>query len=325
MSDVRDRAERLSGAGEWIESRLQEAGTRSLGEPGLVRDRPWSTQLRVPTPSGPAWFKANAPAFAFEPPLHGLLADLLPDDVDTPLGVDADRGWLLTRDRGPTLGAVREASATDWQQILALMARMQMALTSLESQVLATGLPDRRPEHLLARFDATVEAVAALPGGHPAQLAADETAALLRARPRVAQAAGWLSACALPVTLQHADLHPYNVFATADGLRLFDFGDAQWAVAPEVLFIPHEVIGSTDPGGGIWPQALEGYRSAWAAAEETLTTAGLDDLMPQVALSAAVNRCGTWLDALTEATPDELAEWGEGPRRSLLAVLEADR
>ena len=168
MSDVSDRAERLSGAVEWIESRLQEAGTRSLGEPELVRDRPWSTQLRVPTPSGPAWFKANAPAFAFEPAVHGLLADLLPDDVDTPLGVDADRGWLLTRDRGPTLSAVREASATDWQQILALMARIQMALTRLESQVLATGLPDRRPVHLLARFDAAVEAVAALPDGHPA-------------------------------------------------------------------------------------------------------------------------------------------------------------
>jgi Ser/Thr protein kinase RdoA (MazF antagonist) len=62
---------------------------------------------------------------------------------------------------------------------------------------------------------------------------APTTGASCDAVPRVRESTGLA-----PVTVNHGDLHPGNVFSVNGDLRLFDFGDAQWAAAPEVLGPP---------------------------------------------------------------------------------------
>lgn len=320
--------ERVEGAREWIHQVLAANGLRPSGEIELVRVRPWSTQLRAPTASGPVWFKANCAAFAFEASLHALLARLLPGAVDMPMAIEADRGWLLTADRGPTLRQTRSPTAADWQHVLAVAADLQHRLAPHAADLVATGLPQRRPGDLPNAFAEAVDDLAALPSGHPSRLDADDIRALTAAVPSVVEAARVLADSPLPVSLQHGDLHPGNVFATRDGLRLFDFGDAQWAAASEVLCIPQAVIEHADFGDATvldhaltWPSVLDAYRLVWADRGVRLDRAEFDRLVASSAVSHAVHRSGTWLDAIAAALPDELDDWGDGPRRHLLAVL----
>lgn len=324
------RAHRLDGAVAWVAGRLAAAGLTVTGRAELTRDRPWSTQLRVPTDAGPAWFKANCPGMAFEAALHARLADLLPDDVDVPLGVEPARGWLLTRDRGATLLDRRTATPQDWADLLEAWARVQHALAAHGADLAGTGLPQRRPEALPERHEAVVAALAALPAGHPGRPDAEQVTALVAAAPRVAAAARALADGALPVTLQHGDLHPGNVFATATGLRIFDFGDAQWAAAAEALVVPWRVMEHDAAGGapqtpdGVppWPGARRAYRTAWSGLGHDLTEPALAALLAAALVGHAVHRAGTWLAGLAEATAQETQDWGEAPRAHLLTLLD---
>ena len=99
-------------AEDWVRAQVAESGGRVVGDITQPRVRPWSTQLVVPTDAGRLWFKANCPALAFEPAVHRTLARLDPGEVDEPVAVDAERGWMLTRDRGTTLGDSHEATST---------------------------------------------------------------------------------------------------------------------------------------------------------------------------------------------------------------------
>jgi hypothetical protein len=63
----------------WIRAHVEPTGPIEL-----THDRPWSQVLRVPVADGVVWFKAAAPAHAFEPRLTaelsarwaGLVADV---------------------------------------------------------------------------------------------------------------------------------------------------------------------------------------------------------------------------------------------------------
>jgi len=65
--------------------------------------RPWSTVWTVPTAAGTLWFKENCPAHRGEAAVHAAVAELAPAHVEAPVAVERERGWLLTRDGGPTL------------------------------------------------------------------------------------------------------------------------------------------------------------------------------------------------------------------------------
>ncbi|MEO7069207.1 MAG: phosphotransferase, partial [Nostocoides sp.] len=219
----------------WIAARLAESGRRPSGPTEQRRIRPWSIQLVAPTVEGPAWFKADAPGLAHEPALHALLASIAPDRVDAPLAIDTGRGWMLTRDRGSTLADDHDASLEEWCEIVREAADLQRRVVPHAASLLRTGLPNCSPTTVLERFDVLIDRYAALPPSHPSHLSIDERQAFEAVRSDVAEAAATLAAGALPVTLDHGDLHPGNVLLVGGGLRLFDFGDAQWASAPETL------------------------------------------------------------------------------------------
>src|SRR4051794_9545485 len=93
----------LASARRWISSALDAAGMSATGPSEQVRVRPWSTQLVTPTSGGRVWFKANCEGLTHEAALHAELARIAGGFVDPPLAVHLGHGWLLTRDRGPTL------------------------------------------------------------------------------------------------------------------------------------------------------------------------------------------------------------------------------
>ncbi|GAB3092235.1 phosphotransferase [Isoptericola nanjingensis] len=312
----------------WITAVLARRGVRVLAPPEQPRVRPWSTQLVVATDSGRYWFKATCRSSSFEPALQALLAEVAPDAADAPAAVDADRGWMLTADRGATLRDRREPTGSDWDALLTRSAHLQQELLGHGDALRATGLPDCSPGTVPARFDAVLALLQGVPAGHPARPDQRTLERLHAARDAVATAAATLAASPLPSSLQHGDLHPGNVFEVDGALRVFDLGDAQWAHPLEVLEVSSAVARD---GGADWEPVERAYRRAWDVwcAARGLPPVGAaddapawDDLRRAAGVTHAVNRAWTWCGALAEATEAEWADWGEAPGRHLATVLD---
>lgn len=305
----------LEEAHAWIHARADDAGRRLAGPIEQRRVRPWSTQLVVPTDRGRLWFKANCRSMAFEPALHALLADVAPDQVATPLAVDVERGWMLTVDRGETLGDIREPTLADWRGVMIATARLQRRLAPHRDAVLATGVPDCSPDGVPARFAALLDTLASLPSEHPSMIDVDTAHRLAARSPLLEEAVARLVSSSLPVTVQHGDVHPWNTFAD---LRVFDFGDLQWAHALEVLAVPQGWIASRSEL--VWDDVLATYAEMWS---DVADPRDLAQQQAAVAFTQPVNRALTWWEALETATDEEWREWGDAPRHHLQRVLEA--
>ena len=296
----------------WARTELERAGRDVTGPVDQLRIRPWSTQLTIPTDRGRVWLKANCTYLAFEPRLHAELARLAPGSVDAPLAID-DRGWMLTADRGSTLGETEEPSVDDWSRVLRGAADLQRVLAAHEAELLATGLPDCRPATVIDRFDRLVEIFSGLPEHHPAHVSADLRSELSSARGRIVDAVAELDESPLPTTWQHGDLHPWNVFA--DDGTMFDFADGQWAHALELLIVPFGWI--TQQGKIAWEDVLEAYCDVWDVARVDLASQ-----WRAVSLTQPVNRTLLWWGCLQEATAGEWEQWSESVLHHLRRVLE---
>lgn len=304
-------------ATRWITDELAAVGLGVTGDIEQPRIRPWSTQLVVPSDQGTVWFKANCPSAAFEPAVHLALAELEPGEVEAPLAIDAERGWMMTADRGLTLGERHDATLADWQAVVARAARVQRRVAGHGGTLVERGLPDCSPGTVPQRYSWLVGQLEALPTDHPSHLPADE-ARSLRDRSAVVDAAvEALLAAPMPSSLQHGDLHPRNVFVLDDGLRFFDFGDAQWAHVLEVLAVPYGF--ATRVTHQPWAEILDAYAAVWS---DVIDAEALQALMGPAMVTHAVNRSFTWFGAVVGAQPDELAEWGDAPLYYLRLALE---
>lgn len=200
----------------WADARLAEAGMVRTGRPEEVSVRPWATVLRIPTDGKPVWLKAPGPLVAFEVALYELLARVAPDAVLTPLAVDLGEPWLLLPHGGLSLGdrARGQELVEGVAAALPRYAQLQRALAPHADELLALGVTDMRPEVMPARFD---EAMAAVRGYDAA--AAERVAGM---RPTVVEWCELLAASPVPASLDHNDLHAWNILA---GPRFYDWGD----------------------------------------------------------------------------------------------------
>nr|BFE56831.1 phosphotransferase [Dactylosporangium thailandense] len=192
----------------WLDDRLAAAGRRRTGDVTVPRVRPWGTVMRAGTDRGPVWLKLPAPDTAFEVALYPLLHRLAPDHVLAPLAADPARGWLLLPDGGATL---RDRPAEEFEKVLPRYGELQRALAPAAAELLALGMADMRPAMLPRRLD---EALALVDG----------VAEVRARRAWFAEIAAALAGSVVPPSLDHADLHPGNVFA--DDGRCYDWGDS---------------------------------------------------------------------------------------------------
>ena len=204
----------------WIDAHVERTG-----EVEVVRVRPWATVLRAPTAGGPVWMKAAGSGTAFEVPLYRLLAREVPERVLAPIAADVERAWLLLPDGGPSLGE-REAGLDAQVAALVEYGRLQRRLEPCVEEILALGVPDMRPAVILQRFH---EALAAA-GGNP------EVEAM---EPAVAQWCERLAASPLRASLDHNDLHPWNILGDGSGeVRYYDWGDSVVAHPFAAMLVP---------------------------------------------------------------------------------------
>jgi len=171
---------------------------------------------RVPGDGSGFWFKACAPAQAFEPRLTAALASRRPESLPELLAHDDTRGWLLLGDAGEPLGLDGRVEA--WLSILPHYAELQRGEVTRALGHLEGGVPDRRVGTLPALYEAMLARDLPLGGGDLRRLRAFA--------PRFAELCDELTAGAVPETIQHDDLHGANVYPHGGTPRILDWGDA---------------------------------------------------------------------------------------------------
>jgi hypothetical protein len=285
----------LAAAEGWIDAECARAALTRIG-PARGRGRPYSVVARVPTTSGTVWFKANPPAARFEPALLVALADWHPDRFAAPIAVDLDRAWSLTRDGGPTLGAhqSRAPEAGTWPEVLRGYARLQADLARHADDLLSLGLADLRPASVPGQFEKLlvnpdIEAVVGTPDG----ITRGQHEALHGLAPQLRELCAELDDLGMPASLDHADVHPGNVFA-ANGTP-FDWGDAAVAHPFSSLLV---ALRTAAEQAGLSPRSPEvavltaSYLSPWL--EAGYGRAAVDRSLSLALRIAPLARALTW-------------------------------
>lgn len=314
----------------WLDSGLATVDRERTGPVEQTRIFPWSTILTAPTAEGPVWFKAGGDATRYEAGLYQLLVEVAPRFVLHPLAIDSDRGWLLLPDAGaPVLpkGAPVDALLDVLSRALPDYAALQRSMMSQVDAMLAASVRDMRPTALPQVFDEMLAATGTYVdryGTEEDRRLWERTAAL---RPAVVDGCARLAASAVPVSLDHNDLHTANIRAggtSADAYRFYDWGDsgvahpfASMVVCLGVL-VDYYDIAIDDP-------RLLAVRDAYLGPFTDL--APLPDLVRDLELACRVGRIGralTWqLVAMSDpGGPDGPGEFARDPFRVLSSLLK---
>lgn len=303
---------------EWADAQLAANGVGRTAPIELNRSRPWSTTWHTSTELGTVWLKACGPGGRYEAGLTALLAQVAPEWSLQPLGVDIDHGWLLLPDGGPALGSVLPGQPADvvtglWTSMLCEYAGLQRRMAEFVPHLRAVEVPDLRAEVAAERFD---------------RLVREHTSGAMRQRlldlgSRVAEMCDRLAASAVPVSLQHDDLHAGAVFCGADGLgapAFFDWGDAMLSHPFGTLLVTRRVLAMTlevAESDLAVERLTDAYLEQWSdVAPATELRAELTDVLQL----ARIGRAWSWARAMTGAGPEAVREW-EDPVAAWLAEL----
>lgn len=292
----------------WADERLSRNGLVRTGDAEQVHSYAWSTVLRLPTGSGPFWFKSNAIGTAHEGPLLAALARWTPDQVLDPLAVDLRRGWLLLPHGGTTLRAATagHTDASHWQDILVEHAELQRAVASHAEEMLAFGVPDVRPERLAHIRADLLDDDVALRLGRPGGLTGEQLERLRGDATRHAAICRELAEIGIPASLQHDDLHDNNVFVPdrpGGRYRVFDWGDASVAHPFAVLLVALRVVADRHhlrEGGVELLRLRDAYLEPWTAEFDRPTLVEACRLALRV---GGVSRARSYRSALMEGAP----------------------
>jgi hypothetical protein len=308
-------------ARKWFDGRLQDAGMERTGDFEPVRVRPWAAVLSAQTTNGVVWFKASAPRTAFEvAPFENVLK---------PIAVDAERGWMILPDGGTVIGEnlTGESLIDAMAEALRRYGELQRHLERYVSMLLNLGVEDMRPAVLFHRFDEAAAIVRAYTtDGTPEQQRDYERVMALREDFR-----SWcdrLAALPLGASLDHNDLHAWNILASHASprrLTLFDWGDSVIAHPFASMLVPlsfmHKQYGLT-PDGSELTRLRDAYLDAFtdvASHEELVATLEL------ACRAAKAARALTWhraLIAFAADVPKEFEEFRDAPLECFNSLLQ---
>jgi hypothetical protein len=202
----------LDGCDDWIRERVAVHGQIEV-----THERPWATVMRVPLRSGRVWFKACAAVQRFEPRMTARLFERWPDRVAEVVAYDDARAWLLVADAGTPMSATGN-HPDDWLAVLPAYAELQRGETAHVTDHLAHDVPDLGLTTLPSQYDDLLDSE--LP------LTREEIRRLRRFGDRFADLCHDLTTQGVADTVQHDDLHAWNVYRRRERLRVLDWGDA---------------------------------------------------------------------------------------------------
>jgi Phosphotransferase enzyme family len=212
----------------WVDERLADAGLDRTGEPEERSMRPWAAVFRVPSSGGPVWLKATGPQSRFEVGLYELLGRVAPGRMLVPLGVSLDSGWLLLPDGDPTFGDRLDGPApvAAMAEALPEYARLRRDLIPHAGELLELGVSDMRPQIMPSRFDEAVEAVRAYVERRGDESERAQLGEVVGMRDTVVAWCDRLADSVVQPSLDHNDLHGWDILGEGSDVRFYDWGDA---------------------------------------------------------------------------------------------------
>ena len=249
-------------AERWIRDRLSHLDRDLAGSIDQTHVRPWGTVLRVPTDRGMLWFKASIAPLAYEVPLLETLAEHGRDRVPCLVAADATRAFMLIEDAGTRVTDLYPDGppVAIWQEFVPAYAQLQIDVAPAASDLLPQSVPDRTFPRLLDGFLSVLDndRLVRPPGG--AALDDGELERVRSLEPILREAVDVVAALALPDTVQHDDLHAWNVCLRDGRYRIIDWGDACVSQPLLSLYIPLAHVG--DEGA---PAVRDAYLEPWTA------------------------------------------------------------
>ena len=238
----------LAEASSWICDTCVANGFAPSGPVELVAQWPLSSVLRLETEGGRVYMKAVFSIFGHEPTVTEVLSAQHPTLVPEVVAVDAPLGWMLMHElHGTELG---DADVSRWGDGLRAAASIHRAWVGRTTELFTLGAHDRTLETLADDMRTAFESI---------ELPAEARARLERVAPELERLCEELATCAVPETLIHGDLHPWNVMVEGDELRIFDWSDA--CVAHPMFDLPTFLTRTEDESARV--SMCEAYFAEW--------------------------------------------------------------
>ena len=283
-------------AHDWIRAEAERNGIQITSEIQQPHAYPWSTVMRVPTRDETIFFKATALETIFEAALTQKMAGWYPDCMPELIAVDGERGWMLMRDGGEQLRAsIRPTQDIQpWNPVITRFAELQLGLAEHVSEILAVGIPDRRPATLPTLYRELLVDEQSLMIDQEKGLTSAEFHQLQDLTPRFEQICAALIAFGIPASLNHGDFHDGNVLIKNGRITFFDWGDASVThpfVSLRTFFVSIEISLKLDDYAFTPEMAslLDLYLAPWqkfASKENLLTAYSLSK--PVAAITSAI-------------------------------------
>jgi hypothetical protein len=287
-----------------------------VGPPQSVRERPWSTIVRISTARGPLWLKAAGPGCRYEPALLATLGRHDAPHTVLPLAVEEERGFSLLPHAGTVLRETTADVLPTWQRLLVEHGELQRTLEPAVPELLARRVPDQRPEAMPDHLDRLLT-------DPPVGLSGEALHRLGACASAYRAACADLASYGVAPTLQHDDLHDGNVLVDDDGsYRVTDWGDAAVAHPFGVLLVTLNVLSdrlSEQPTSSALLRLRDAYLEGWTdrhSATHLRAAAGL------AAHIGRVGRCLSWQRALVGAT-DVAEDFATAPAAWLADLLDS--
>jgi hypothetical protein len=308
----------IARATAWVDEQLATAGAARTGDLEQHTLRPWASVFRVPSSVGPLWLKATCPASRFEVGLYRLLEQVAPERVLAPLGISVERGWVLLPDGGRSLGERLDGPplVAALEEALPTYAQLQRDLCPHADELLRLGVSDMRPEAMPSRFDEAVEAVRAYVErrGDPAERAQLDDVIGMRDT-----VVGWcerLAGSAVGPSLDHNDLHAWNILGDGSEVRFYDWGDGVVAEP----FASMLALGWVPMSDADRLRLRDAYLGPFG---DLAPHAELVETLERACRVGKIARTLTWQRSVSAYDPQEVDErWLSGPSESLFSLLE---
>lgn len=313
----------LEAATCFLDEALRHHGRERTGPVTRARVRPWSALLEAPTSRGRAWLKAGSLHTAFEVRLYAHLHAVCPERVLEPLGLDADRGWIVLPDGGTLLGNVcpGEALPSALERVVPLYADLQLSLMPQARTLVSLGVSDMAPPIMPERFREALAAVRVFLERSASAYEWSEFRAIVALEPSFSARCAELAETPIRPSLDHNDLHPWNIFATPlelESARFFDWGDSVVAHPFASLLVLVATLRSTLEAAADDPRVLrvrDAYLEPFEALGSRRELVETADLACWVARAA---RALTWQRAIGTPPPADYAGVPFGKLRELL-------
>jgi hypothetical protein len=194
---------------------------------------------------------------AFEPRLTAELSSRWPSYVTDVLAHDLERAWLLLGDAGTAVAQLAN-SPEIWLQALPRYAELQRGEVRHVPDHLAHGVPDLRVAQLPAAYARLIDLD--LP------LGTSEVARLRAFEPEFTRLCDALADEHPVASIQHDDLHLWNLFVSGPFTRVIDWGDSSigdpfWSLFVTFRFL--EQINGLERGDPWFARLREAYLEPW--------------------------------------------------------------